>query len=385
MANQQHNHHPVAGETEFPTVAHLIGGHSVEFERFGFVHINNQDINTPIVTTDQLGISRPNNNVDNLFYEFAFNSSGFQIGPTPGADQTQDQNNLILLNTTSWANGKHLIRFGGEFDRMALAKIFPQVFNGQLFFSPGTSGAACAAGCSDFQEFLLGAPAFTYGGSGVANHEYRIAHTVLFGQDDYKVRPNLATRFPRFTFTGQNPFVYPTCVNNLNVPGLVGTRNATTLNNNYASNWARDSGLPTTYSARALHQFAAGIPGRMGTIFASSLPKGGVIDPAYVPVYSRLQGFVDAQGNPTRDTTQTPVYTGNSEIYHGLEVPTHYVNPSTQQWNISLQQSLGRGWVLEAAGISVASPLFNPARLSRHSIQRQLRPMDYLAQQKYSL
>ena len=353
-----------------------------------------------------LALAAPTTMSTTLFINFTFNSSGFQIGPTPGADQTQDQNNLILLNTTSWANGKHLIRFGGEFDRMTLAKIFPQVFNGQLFFSPGTSGAACAAGCSDFQEFLLGAPAFTYGGSGVANHEYRIADPALFGQDDYKVGPNLTLNLrlrwefngavtdnlrdigntiPSLTFTGQNPFVYPTCVNNLNVPGLVGTRNATTLNNNYASNWARDSGLPTTYSARALHQFAAGIPGQMGTIFASSLPEGGVIDPAYVPVYSRLQGFVDAQGNPTRDTTQTPVYTGNSEIYHGLEVPTHYVNPSTQQWNISLQQSLGRGWVLEAAGISVASPLFNPARLSRHSIQRQLRPMDYLAQQKYSL
>ena len=159
--------------------------------RFGYVRIDNKAINTPIVTTDQLGIDRPNNNVDNLIYKFTFNSSGFQIGPTPGANQTQDQNNLIFLNTTSWSNGKHLVRFGGEFDRVALDKNFPQVFNGQLFFSPGTAGAACTLGCSDFQEFLLGAPAFTYGGGGVSNHQYRIADTSLFAQDDYKVTPDL--------------------------------------------------------------------------------------------------------------------------------------------------------------------------------------------------
>lgn len=398
--------------------------------RFGFVHINNLDVNTPIVTTDQLGIDRPNNNVDHLIYKFTFNSSGFQIGPTPGADQAQDQNNLILLNTTSWANGKHLIRFGGEFDRIALAKIFPQVFNGQLFFSPGTAGAACAAGCSDFQEFLLGAPAFTYGGSGVANHEYRIADTALFAQDDYKVTPNLTLNLglrwefngavtdnlchigntiPSLTFNGQNPFVYPTCVNNLNVPGLVGTRNATTLNNNYASNWGPRFGFAYNvfgksstsirggygiYYVRedvgAVDQLsfvtpflpitsAAGIPGQMGNIFASSLPKGGVIDPAYVPVYSRLQGFVNGQGNPTRDTTQTPVYTGNSEIYLGLEVPTRYVNPSTQQWNISLQQSLGRGWVLEAGYVGTKGTNLRETRDLNQSIDARTNPLTLTA------
>ncbi len=398
--------------------------------RFGFVHINNQDINTPIVTADQLGIDRPNNNVDNLIYKFTFNSSGFQIGPTPGANQTQDQNNIILLNTTSWSNGKHLIRFGGEFDRVALAKDFPQVFNGQLFFSPGTSGAACALGCSDFQEFLLGAPAFTYGGSGVSNHQYRIADSALFAQDDWKITPdltlNLGVRWefngavtdnlchigntiPSLTFAGQNPFVYPTCVNSLNVPGLVGTRNPTTLDNNYASNWGPRFGFAynlfgksTTairggygiYYVRedvgAVDQLsfvtpflpitsAAGIPGQMGTVFATSIPKGGVIDPAYVPVYSRLQGFVNAQGNPTRDTTQTPVYTGNSENYLGLEVPTHYVNPSTQQWNLTLQQSLGAGWVLETGYVGTKGSDLRETRDLNQAIDARTNPVTLVA------
>ncbi len=389
---------PVSDRFLNVTETHTFSPAWVNEFRFGFVRINNKAVNTPIVTADQLGIQRPNNNLDNLIYKFTF-SSGFQIGPTPAANQTQDQNNIILLNTTSWSNGKHLVRFGGEFDRVNLDKDFPQVFNGQLFFSPGTTASGpCALGCSDFQEFLLGAPAFTFGGSGVSNHEYRIADTSLFVQDDYKITRdltlNLGLRWelngavtddlchigntiPTLGLTGQNPFVYPTCVSKLNVPGLVGTRSATTLNNDYASNWGPRFGFAYNlfgksstavrggygiYYVRedvgAVDQLsfvtpflpitsAAGVPGTMGTVFASALPKGGVIDPAFVPVYSRLQSFVDANGNPTRDTTQTPVYTGNSVNYLGLEVPARYVNPSTQQWNLSLQQNLGAGWVLE--------------------------------------
>jgi hypothetical protein len=387
------------------TETHIFSPAWVNEFRFGFVRIYSGDINSPIVTADQLGINRPNNNVDNLIYKFTLNSSGFQIGPTPAADITAQQSNLTLLNTTSWSNGKHLIRFGGEFDRINLDKNFPQVFNGQLFFSPGTSGVPCALGCSDFQEFLLGAPAFTYGGSGVSNHEYRINDSSLFLQDDYKVTRNFTLNVglrwdlngavrddlchigntnAALTLVGENPYIYPTCVNNLNVPGLTGTRSPTTLNNDYASNWGPRIGFAYNlfgksstsirggygiYYVRedvgAIDQLSfltpflpipntVGTPGQMATIFAvgsGRLPKGGVIDPSFVPVYSRLLGFVDANGNPTADSTQTPVYSGNSVNTLGLDVPLHYVNPSTQQWNFGVQQNLGRGWVLEAGYI----------------------------------
>lgn len=370
--------------------------------RFGFVRINNSDINTPVVTTDQLGIDRPNDNVDNLIYKFTLNSSGFQIGPTPGADITQVQNNFVFLDTASWSNGKHLIRFGGEADRINLDKNFPQVFNGQLFFSPGTTPSGpCALGCSDFQEFLLGAPSFSYGGSGVSNHQYRINDFATFLQDDYKATPDLTLNvglrwelngavrddlchigntIPALALEGQNPYVYPSCVNKLNVPGLVGSRNPTTLNNEYASDWGPRFGFAynlfgksTTairggygiYYVRedvgAIDQLSfqapflpvtssVGTPGQMATIFstgAGRLPVGGVIDPAFVPVYSRFSGFVDANGNPTTDTTQTPIFSGNTINILALDVPPHYVNPSTQQWNLTLQQNLGQGWVLE--------------------------------------
>ncbi len=416
------------------TETHIFSPSWVNEFRFGFVRIDSKDVNTPIATVDQLGIDRPNNNVDNLIYKFTLNSSGFQIGPTPAADITQLQNNFIFLNTTSWTNGKHLVRFGGEADRVNLDKNFPQVFNGQIFFSPGTTPSGpCAAGCSDFQDFLLGAPSFSYGGSGVSSHQYKINDFALFAQDDYKITSdltlNLGLRWeangavrddlchigntiPGLSEIGQNPYVYPSCVNKLGVPGLVGTRNATTLDNEYAANWGPRVGFAynlfgksTTalrggygiYYVRedvgAIDQLSfqapflpitstVGTPGQMATIFSSGagrIPVGGVIDPAFVPMYSHFLGFVNASGNPTTDTTQTPTYDGNTINILGLEVPRHYVNPSTQQWNLNLQQSLGQSWVLEVGYVGTKGTHLRDTRNTDQAYDARVNPVTLTA------
>jgi len=70
---------------------HLFSPRLVNEFRFGYVHINNKAINQPIVTVDDLGINRPNDNLYQTIYKFTF--STFQLGPTPGADQSQLQNN----------------------------------------------------------------------------------------------------------------------------------------------------------------------------------------------------------------------------------------------------------------------------------------------------
>jgi hypothetical protein len=92
----------------------------------------------------------------------------------------------------------------------------------------------------------------------------------------------------------------------------------------------------------------------------NGLPNAGTLDPTFVPCLAVFQGFVVNNTNPatpTTDTTQTPVY-GNasgascpgpllSTNIFGLQVPRHFVVPSTQQWNLTVQRSLGRQWVLE--------------------------------------
>src|SRR5947209_3215574 len=173
---------PVRGRFFNISETHLFSPALVNDFRFGFVRINNSLINVPPVTASDLGIDRPTNEVTKSIYKFSlFGSSGVQIGPTPPADQFQTQNNFNFVDTMSWVKGAHVFRFGGEYTRVNLDKLFPQVFNGQLFFVDTPGGA------TDFQKFLTGEVDFSFGGGGVFNHEYRANDFAIFAQDDWKI------------------------------------------------------------------------------------------------------------------------------------------------------------------------------------------------------
>lgn len=77
---------------------HLVSPSLVNDFRFGFVRINDNLINAPPVTAADLGINRPTSNITKSIYKFTFSSSGFQIGPTPPADQFQIQNNFNFVD-----------------------------------------------------------------------------------------------------------------------------------------------------------------------------------------------------------------------------------------------------------------------------------------------
>src|SRR2546427_6114303 len=244
---------PVRGRFFNISETHLFSPALVNDFRFGFVRINNSLINVPPVTASDLGIDRPTNEVTKSIYKFSlFGSSGVQIGPTPPADQFQTQNNFNFVDTMSWVKGAHVFRFGGEYTRVNLDKLFPQVFNGQLFFVDTPGGA------TDFQKFLTGAVDFSFGGGGVFNHQYRTNDFAFFAQDDWKVRSdftlNLGLRTEVFgafhdnlchignldsdlANSRQYPFIYGDCVKKLNVAGLNPTGSNTTYKNDYTTGW----------------------------------------------------------------------------------------------------------------------------------------------------
>jgi len=191
-------------------------------------------------------------------------------------------------------------------------------------------------------------------------------------------------------------------VKGLNLAGLSGNAKSTTYNNNYSTGYGPRVGLAydlfghhtttiragfgiyyvredvgtvdqLSFQAPFLPVAFGGSPaGCMGSIYSQTppagcpnpnpngLPNAGTLDPTFVPCLAVFQGFVVNGSNPaipTNDTTQTPVYgsaTGSacpgpllSTNIFGLQVPRHFVVPSTQQWNLTIQRSLGRQWVLE--------------------------------------
>jgi Carboxypeptidase regulatory-like domain/TonB dependent receptor len=355
---------PIAARFLSIDETHLFSPTLVNDVRFGYVRIKNSLMNIPPVgtgggslTAAALGIDRPTNNVTDSIYKFTLNSSGFQIGPSPTADQHQTQNNYSAVDNVSWVKGKHSIGFGGEYTRVNLDKLFPQVFNGQLIFANG-------GGLTDFQEFLQGAPPFSFGGGGVYNHQYRTNDFAFYGQDQWKLHPDFTLNYgvrvevlgafydnlchignldPGLANQGQYPFVFGGCANHLNVAGLTGHGNNTTYKNNYYTGvgprlgFAWDLGGHHTTSLRggfgiyyvredvgSVDQlsfqapflpvaFGGGLPGCASTFFSAdqpascnpggganpnALPVGGVIDPAFVPCLSVFQGFSHAPNQP---------------------------------------------------------------------------------------
>jgi hypothetical protein len=411
------------------TETHLFSPTLVNEFRFGFVHINDVLSNVPPVTTSDLGIDRPTNSVTDSIYKFIFESSGFEIGPAPFGNQSQNQNNNNFVDTVSWVKGQHVFRFGGEFTNVSLDKNFPQVFNGELFFTNTPNGN------TDFQNFLLGEPEFSFGGGGLSNHQYRSNNFAVFAQDDWKIRPNLTLNLgvrteifgafhddachignldPALANAGEFPFIYPSCVNKLNLAGLTGDANDTTFKNNYATNVGPRIGLAYdlfghhTTTIRAGYgiyyvredvgtadqlsfetpflpvAFGGGSPGCLGTYFSATpatgcpnpnpnaLPQAGTLDPNFVPCLNVFQGF------PGGDTTQAANYGTaggkgcpgplNSLDIFGLAVPQHFVVPSTQQWNLTVQRALGKQWVLEVGYVGTKGTHLRETRDSLESL-----------------
>ena len=399
---------------------HLLSPAMVNDFRFGYVRINNSLQNIPPVTASALGIDRPTNSVTNSIYKFTLNSSGFQLGPSPTANQFQTQNNYNFVDNVSWVRGAHVFSWGGEATRVNLDKLFPQVFNGQLIF------ASSPGGPTDFQQFLEGAPPFSFGGGGVYNHQYRANDFGFYAQDQWKLRSDFTLNYglrteilgafhdnlchignldPALASKGQYPFIFGSCAKSLNIAGLNPTGSNTTYHNDYATGLAprigfawdlfgrhttslrggygiyyvrEDVGSVDQLSFQAPFlpvAFGGGAPGCAGSFFSANplpgcpnpnpnaLPNAGVIDPNFIPCLALFQGF------PGNDSTQAPNFACNgagisSQGVFGLVVPRHFVTPATQQWNLTLQRELGRRWILEIGYVGTHSVHLRETRTS---------------------
>jgi hypothetical protein len=407
---------------------HLFSSRLVNDFRFGLVHINNSGINVNPVTAADAGIDRPTSNLTNSIYKFTFATSGFQFGPTPPANQYQTQNNFNFVENLGWVHGAHTFTFGGQFVRVNLDKLFPQVFNGQLFFTNTASNTV-----TDFQNFVQGTPEFSFGGGGVYNHTYRQNNSAIFVQDDWKATSTLTlnlglrTEFlgawtdknchignmeSDLTKSGTYPFIYPSCVNKLGVAGLSGNAAGSTFRNSVSTGWGPRIGF--AYDVFGHHNmtvrggygiyydredigavdqlsfqspfipivFFGQTPGfTMSNFFtgtpatnSNAVPPAGTLAPAWIPCLARLTSFT-----PNSPTGQDGAYActsgpgvNSTQNLFVLEVPRHFVVPNTQQWNLTLQRDLGKFWVLEVGYVGTRGIHLRETRDAIQSVNASL-------------
>ncbi len=386
---------PLRGRFGSIAETHSFSNSLINEFRFGVNIISDALLNVSVPGTSPaaLGI----NSMDGQPNMYRFQFPGFQIGPFPNQPQSALADSFVYLDTVSWTRGHHSFRFGGEVDRTSVRRVLPVLDNPLLLFFPGGTDAS-GNPLDAFQNFLLGQPAIGEGGSGDANHDYHIPAFAAFAQDDWRITPTLTLNLGvRIEWVGAaeddlchlgntipldanppigQPFVYPDCVNKYGLAGLKGTLNSAALNNEYATvpepriGFAYDvAGKHSTvvragYGIYSVREdiggvdnlafappfyplaFPGGTYGSLATLFAPGgvplLPSlGSPPHQAYVPTPTFFQGF------PSGDTTMGPAFSGTVGNFFAPAVPLHWVSPTTQQWNLSVQRQLGGNWVLE--------------------------------------
>jgi hypothetical protein len=421
---------PIHDRVFIMSETHVFNPHLVNDLRFGLVHINNTANNINPVTAADAGIDRPTNNLTNSIYKFTLLTSGFQFGPTPQANQAQTQNNYNLVDNLSWVSGKHNFTVGGQYTRVRLKKLFPQVFNGQLFFTNTTDASNNTI--SDFGNFVGGTPEFSFGGGGVYNHAYRQSNSALFLQDDWKATSNLTinlglrTEFlgawtdgechignieSDLTNSGTYPFVYPKCVNKLGVSGLTGNANGSTFKNNVSTGWGPRVGFAWDVMGRhtttvrggygiyyvredvgAVDQlsfqspfipivFFGTTPGFNLTNFftgtpavnANAVPPAGQLSGAWLPCLAQLTSFPDPNGAATYGGCTGPGVNSTQNLFV-LEVPRHFVVPNTQQWNFTIQREIGKSWVVDVGYVGTRGIHLRETRDAIQSVDAMKHP-----------
>lgn len=407
---------------------HVFSSRLVNDFRFGLVHINNTANNVNPVTVTDAGIDRPTNNLTSSIYKFTFLTSGFQFGPTPQANQAQTQNNYNFVENLSWVHGSQTFTVGGQYVRVRLNKLFPQVFNGQLFFTNTSSPAL-----TDFGNFVGGTPEFSFGGGGVYNHAYKQSNSAVFAQDDWKATSNLTLNLGLRTeflgawtdgdchigniesdLTNSNtyPFIYPSCVNKLGVSGLTGKASGSTFKNSVSTGWGPRIGFAWDVMGRhtttvrggygiyyvredvgAVDQlsfqspfipivFFGTTPGYNLTNFftgtpavnANAVPAAGSLNAAWLPCLAQLTSFPDTNGAATYGGCTGPGVNSTQNLFV-LEVPRHFVVPNTQQWNLTVQRELGRNWVLELGYVGTRGIHLRETRDAIQSVDAMKHPL----------
>ena len=360
------------------------------------VNISNYSFqNVPVAGTSAANLGIVNGSGATFMPRFQF-ANGLQIGPFPGMSYGL-MDSLSWLDTVSWTHGRHLFRFGGEIDTTSLRDNGAAFPDGVDNFFPGSDFSL-----NYFQNFLLGQPSYGVSIGGDTLHNDHVPAFAAFAQDDYRVTPALTLNLGfRTEWVGANydndcaignvnlallpttgdPFVYPSCVSKYNFPGLTGTLNKAGTNNEYATvleprigfayavggkqktiihsgygyySTREDNETVENSTSAAPFSVAAVVapttPDQMATLY-SSLPALGEVSAAFIPTPAFFQGFTNCStGAVTTDTTQCPAFSGGATSAYNQSmpmVPLHWIVPTMQQWNLTVERQLGGNWVLE--------------------------------------
>jgi hypothetical protein len=283
------------------------------------------------------------------------------------------QRDYDIIDNVSHVAGNHTLKFGGSFQASDVSSGNETFFGGRFNFGPNiplanlipaatltslrafltANNPALLANVNTpinaLQAFNLSLPIVYQQGFGlpeVNSYTYRYA---LFGQDTWKVRPNLTLNYGLRYSISDEPFYMPLDKNDFQpragfswspfANGKTVIRGGAGLFTGY-----------TIYSVANVTKTLSGIQGDPINIVLSTATSAALGVPSSFTIYQTLlaQGVIGSRTIQASDLTQfgiTPRPGAPLEVRFRVE--PHYETPTTYQASTGLQQDVGRGISVE--------------------------------------
>ncbi len=262
------------------------------------------------------------------------------------------QNTFDYSGSLSWIHGQHEMKFGGGYQHDQINALQGIASNGFFVFStfPYSDG---------FASFLSGTPVFFLQGGGDLNRHIRGNGLDFYGQDTYRVTPKLTLNFGlRYELQFPNTELHNE--QNLFVPGA---QSRVFPNAPLGLLYRGDPGVPAGLIPTEKTAFAP----RLGVAYDPTGAGKWLITAAYGIFF---EPYVNGQGGPLQDPISAPPYLQTPQVnfpnfadpFNGtnpfgltfatpmtlLVVNRNLRLPYAQDFDLNLQRSFGRDWLLEA-------------------------------------
>ena len=295
---------------------------------------------------------------------------------------------IQLLDNVTWTHGGHTFKFGGDFRRLTDHddNVFGNYRSGWYVFD-GSSNLGEAIG-DPYTSFLLGYPDYTEVSSTNNDTMNGLGYAYAgFAQDDWKVTPNLTLNLGlRYEL---HPPVHDTHYNSAAFePGYTGTGGGQTVSGavvipnaqaqSYESSEFAAAIAPTPILTASQAHIPTGLRyitrtdfgPRLGfawrpygndktvvrggwgrfieTPLGFSLVAGWAVGSSYVATYDQSYDPTNADPDSTILLTLAAPFNnsansgaGTAGFYYAF--PIHYIDPTVQQWNLTVEQDLTHG------------------------------------------
>ena len=265
-----------------------------------------------------------------------FGSTSTSIG-SPTSPQGALQNLYQFADEVNLTRGKHYIYVGGDVDKLEMNGNWTIWNSGQYTFTgqyTSNHNTGKLGGGSDIADFLLGFPTSAEGGTGVTVADFRQWNVLPYIQDDWRISSRLTLNMGlRYDYYGS-----PDDANgHSNVYDLpTNTNHKGTFHQTY-NNFAPRVGFAYQLGNNAVVHAGYGI--YYSPFQYNQLQFLMINEPNF---YLQLNTFPLTTLTPVTDTfVANPTLSAEAPFTISLRMKTPYV----QQWNLSIQRSLGPQWI----------------------------------------